>query len=77
VWWVGDFEMLESSGGNQHVIVHLLTYELEAVERLMLQAFLGSDRRRELLNYGRMLLGQDQPIRLFRPKQNLLQGAIA
>lgn len=56
-----------SRSGNHHVTVRL-TDPLPMTIRILLQACLGSDRKRELLAYAGMLKGQEHPILLFRPK---------
>jgi hypothetical protein len=55
-----------STKGHFHVIVKL-SQPLDVPERILLQALLGSDRTREMLNFRRWLQGMDNPIRLFRP----------
>jgi hypothetical protein len=56
-----------SKSGKRHVTVHL-GESLPAPTRILLQACLGSDRRRELLSYVGLLRGQGNPILFFRPK---------
>ena len=55
-----------SRSGNRHVIIKLL--DPQPVERrILFQAMLGSDRKREMLAYKGMLEGQENPVLLFRP----------
>jgi hypothetical protein len=64
-----EFSMLLSSGGNRHIIIKLKR-PIEARERILLQACLGSDRTRELLSYlatfGNSYVGQESVL-LYRP----------
>lgn len=69
-----QYQVRPSKSGNRHVTIELLE-DHSVIERIMLQAFLGSDRTRELLNYGRHLLGAENPIRLFRPDDERRQAA--
>ena len=50
-----------------HIILKL-NEEMDVVERIMLQACLGSDRVREVLSYCRYAKGEANPVLLFRPK---------
>ncbi len=52
---------------RRHITV-LLTEPLPMETRILLQAVLGSDRKRELLAYTGFLRGQDNPVVFFRPK---------
>lgn len=63
---LGNYEVLASRNGNTHVIVHL-TRAVDMTERLLMQALLGSDLRREMLNYARHLQGIEPNNLLFRP----------
>ena len=57
----------ESKSGNRHVIVSwpdVLTIH----QRIMWQAILGSDRKRELYNALRVMKQSKNPITLFKPK---------
>lgn len=55
-----------SKGGNWHVTLQA-TRPLTPLDRLMLQALLGSDWKREMLSYQRYLNGDMEPSVLFRP----------
>lgn len=57
-----------SRNGNSHVTIHLKE-PLPVRTRILLQAVLGSDRKRELLSYAGVLKGQLHPVVLFRPKE--------
>lgn len=60
------WEAWKSNGGNSHVqITFWRTFE--PLEKVTLQAILGSDSMRELLNFRRVLCGADDPIALFCP----------
>lgn len=59
-WWY-------STNGNRHAIVYL-SEAMPLVERLLLQAVLGSDAKRELLSLCRWYKGRNEPSMLFRPK---------
>ena len=63
----GDPQVFHSKSGNIHIVIKL-NGTLSLTERLALQAFLGSDIKRELLSYVGMLHGQANPSVLFRPK---------
>lgn len=60
-------EVLQSKSGNYHVIVHLTRSHM-VLERIMLQALLGSDIKREMLAYIGWEKGQQNPVLLFRPR---------
>ncbi|MCA9560694.1 MAG: hypothetical protein KC583_19235 [Myxococcales bacterium] len=53
-----------SRGGNCHAVV-LMPFAVTPLERVLLQAALGSDRRRELLSYLRIKFATDRPPTLF------------
>lgn len=59
-----------SRSGNRHITVALID-PLPVLSRILLQACLGSDRTRELLSLARVLKGQEHPILLFRPKEEV------
>lgn len=59
-------EAWKSAGGNCHVVL-TLAHNLELAQRIALQAILGSDPMRELLNLRRVLCSADDPVALFRP----------
>lgn len=61
-----------SRNGNRHVTINLLE-ELGVVKRLLLQALLGSDIKREMLGYARVLQGDEHPICLFRPNKSIAE----
>jgi hypothetical protein len=65
--WFSGYDILASRNGNKHAVVRL-SEPMPLIERLLLQACLGSDRKRELLSYVGMLRGQPRPSLLFRPK---------
>lgn len=66
VW--AKVEQLQSKSGNWHVILHL-DAPLPIERRILLQALLGSDLKREALCLAGFLSGtQPQPILLFRPR---------
>lgn len=56
-----------SRSGNRHVTIKLSSPQ-PALIRILLQALLGSDLKRELLSYTGLLHGQGRPSVLFRPK---------
>jgi len=61
------FEERRSRNGNRHITIKLRD-PLPITERILLQACLGSDLKRELLAYAGVLKGQNNPVLLFRPK---------
>lgn len=64
---IEKWEAWKSSGGNCHVML-TLSREMDLETRISLQAILGSDPMRELLNLSRAWCGAEDPIALFRPK---------
>lgn len=60
-------EWRSRSGVGRHVIVRM-PFAMEDDERVLWQALLGSDRKRELYNMLRILKEMQDPIALFRPK---------
>lgn len=60
-------EISSSKSGNTHARVRL-GRDYPLVERILLQACLGSDLRRELLTFRGLQEGQEDPCLLFRPK---------
>jgi hypothetical protein len=58
-----------SKSNNQHVTVRLAE-PLPIERRILLQALLGSDIKREMLAFAGHLRGQKRPVLLFRPKEN-------
>lgn len=65
--WYDHAEHLRSKSGKRHIVIHL-KLALPLLQRIMLQALLGSDRRRELLTWMGSLKGQQNPCLLFRPR---------
>ncbi len=65
---INNIETRMSRNGNTHVII-TFGNPISIHERILLQACLGSDRKRELLSYIRHLNGIEQPILLFKPRQ--------
>lgn len=61
-----EVETLISRSGGRHILV-TLPYAIPPAERIALQAVLGSDRKRELLNYRRVVRRDPHPMCLFRP----------
>lgn len=59
-----------SRNGNIHIVLKL-SQEYSAFERIIFQSILGSDPRRELLNWKRINDGSENPIALFRPKETI------
>jgi hypothetical protein len=56
--------------GHRHVRV-FMSSEVLPLERILLQAVLGSDRKRELMSYTGLQMGQEHPTVFFRPKEVL------
>jgi hypothetical protein len=61
------WEQWRSKSGNWHVQIHF-DEPVPARQRVLLQALLGSDPKREALNLARIHHGCENPIRLFRPR---------
>lgn len=61
------YELLTSKSGNRHVLVRLKE-PLPVMERILLQAALGSDPDRELLCWAGARAGKQAPVVLFRPR---------
>lgn len=57
-----------SSSDNTHIML-TCTREFTPCERIAIQAILGSDPMREMLNLRRVWCGAEEPIALFRPQQ--------
>jgi len=72
-----DYTMQPSkSGEGKHVVVHIgFNRHIDDMERLLIACLLGSDLKREMLNYSRLKLHGDPMSCLFRPKQKLLTEA--
>lgn len=60
------WEAWPSASGNTHIML-TLSREFTSHERIAIQAMLGSDPMRELLNLRRVWCGAEDPIALFRP----------
>lgn len=70
--WEHEMPIYETSrNGNTHVTIKMKT-ALTPEARILGQALLGSDIRRELLNYTRFMLTGDDATCFFRPKPLLL-----
>lgn len=69
-----EYVMMDSkSGVGKHVVVSVgFNRHIDDYERLLIACLLGSDLRREMLNYSRLKLHGDPLCCLFRPKQKLL-----
>lgn len=59
--------LARSRGGNWHATVHL-SKPKKLMERIALQAIMGSDRARELCNWERGTFGSAHPILFFKRK---------
>jgi hypothetical protein len=66
VYQVREVQVLLSQNDRWHIVVFLWE-SVEVQERIALQAAMGSDRVRELLNLIRIRKGVKNPVRLFRP----------
>lgn len=55
------------SGGEKKHITVTLTRDVTAMERILLQACLGSDRKRELLSFIELIKGDAMPTLFFEP----------
>ncbi len=68
------FTLLRSKSGNTHIILTVEQtfdgYEFTIEDRILFQALLGSDLKREALSFRGFLGGQDHPTVLFRPRTN-------
>lgn len=73
---VTKWQAWRSAGGNCHVMLTMFR-ELELAERIALQAVLGSDPMREMLNLSRAWCQADDPIALFRPPHHDTDEEIA
>lgn len=62
-----NYEQSESKGGNTHITIPL-GFSLSVEQRLLLQALLGSDLKREALSLKRVREGMPNPILLFKPR---------
>lgn len=56
-----------SRGGNTHIVLTLASEEFSVLDKIIFQCVLGSDPRRELLNWKRVMNGDPNPIALFKP----------
>jgi hypothetical protein len=70
---VNGHQILRSKSGKRHIIVDLES-PLPIEQRILLQAALGSDPKRELLSYIGHTKGQGNAVVLFRPRPKLLTG---
>jgi len=61
-------KITRSRGGNLHAVIRL-AQPTPALERVLLQALLGSDPVREARNYGRVKNGAPYPILFFEKKK--------
>jgi hypothetical protein len=66
VYGAKEYKQWRSKSGGLHVILKV-ERDLSVVERIALQACLGSDRKRELLGLKLVSEGVPEPIVLFRP----------
>lgn len=66
---------MKSKSGHMHVSIKL-AHPLEATERLLLQALLGSDLKRELLNYTRLKVKGEDLTCFFRPRNLMLPAGL-
>lgn len=64
--WANPWTEWKSRSGNRHITI-TLAKPLDVTTRIMLQACLGSDRVREILNYARFLSGEPKAVLLFKP----------
>ena len=67
LWQYYDFvseKRTTSKSGNTHVYI-TMGEPLPVLERILLQAVLGSDRKREFLSYRNVLDGKSDPVVLF------------
>lgn len=64
---IKDYTVWNSQNSKHHVLLKLKT-PLSIEMRLFLQTYLGSDVKRELLTYKRVLEGETEPSLLFRPR---------
>src|SRR3990167_3765343 len=65
---IEDYTVWNSQNSKHHVLLKLKT-PLSIEMRLFLQTCLGSDVKRELLTYKRILEGETEPSMLFRPRK--------
>lgn len=56
-----------SGGQHRHIVVTLERSFIDHTDRIMFQAFLGSDLKREILSYERVKGGNPQPTVFFEP----------
>jgi hypothetical protein len=56
------------NGNGEHVIIKLVSPVMDTIERLLLQAALGSDGKREVLSRYRVARGHLTPSVLFKPR---------
>lgn len=65
---VVDFWQSKSGKGHKHVVLKL-EKPLHPLQRLVLQAALGSDPNREILTLQRVLRGEEEPSLLYKPRK--------
>jgi hypothetical protein len=72
-----EIEWLPSPSGtlHHHHIVVTCSRDLTDIERIAMQAFLGSDRKREALSWVRLVNGDPQPTLFYQKKPELLEAA--
>jgi hypothetical protein len=61
-------EEYRSRGGNRHIILRV-GMQISDLERVLLQAVLGSDPQREVLAWIRIRQGIPYPSSLFKPRE--------
>ena len=66
-----DFNMTvsfsKSGGQHKHVVLTFTNRIFTEQERILFQLLLGSDHKKERISFLRLLAGQENPIRLFKP----------
>ena len=65
---IEDYTVWNSQNSKHHVLLKLKA-PLSIAMRLFLQTCLGSDVKKELLTYQRILKGETEPVVLFRPRK--------
>lgn len=58
----------KSKSGNTHIVM-VLSEPLPILERIALQAMMGSDSKKEMMSMCSAKIGVDNPILLFKPQQ--------
>ena len=72
---VSEQQRWESKNGNTHILLHA-AYPMTVMERLILQASLGSDGVREALGLWRFENGVAEPSMLFKPRKKAEAGVL-